>query len=81
MNSKHDLYQFALPEAPAMRRSHPVQVDGVVLGATVTHELGVRFIAVDVRVAEMDQSIWPSLDYAEKSARQLLKSARPVARF
>ncbi len=74
------------PESPAprrvpMRHSQPIEVDGVFLGAAVEHELGVRFIAVDVRVTDMDQSIWPTLDYAYRSARQLFKSGRPVARF
>nr|WP_294527792.1 hypothetical protein [uncultured Rhodopila sp.] len=59
-----------------MRQSFPIEVDGVFLGAAVEHELGVRFIAVDVRVTEMDQSIWPSRDYAQRSARQLFRSNR-----
>ncbi len=59
-----------------MRQSHPIEVDGVFLGAAVEHELGVRFVAVDVRVADMDQSIWPNRDYAYRSARQMFKSAR-----
>jgi hypothetical protein len=59
-----------------MRRSRPIEVDGIFLGAAVEHELGVRFIAMDVRVTEMDQSIWPTLDHAYRSARQLFKSTR-----
>jgi hypothetical protein len=62
-----------------MRQSRPIEVDGVFLGAAVEHELGFRFIAVDVRVTQMDQSIWPTLDYAYRSARQLFKSG-PTAR-
>ncbi len=64
-----------------MYRSRPVEVDGIFLGVAVEHELGVRFIAVDVRVREMDQSIWPNADYAYRSARQLLKSGRAAAPF
>ena len=64
-----------------MRQSRPIEVDGVFLGAAIEHELGVRFVAVDVRVTEMDQSIWPSVDYAYKSARQLFKSGRAAAPF
>jgi hypothetical protein len=74
MNVWHDLQHYA-PAAP-MRYSRPIEVDGVFLGAAVEHELGFRFIAVDVRVSEMDQSIWPTLDYAYRSARQLFKSGR-----
>ena len=64
-----------------MRCSRPIEVDGVFVGAAVEHELGVRFIAVDVRVSTMDQSIWPTLDYAYRSARQLFKSGRAADRF
>jgi hypothetical protein len=65
----------------SMRHSRPIEVDGVFLGAAVEHELGVRFIAVDVRVTEMDQSIWPTLGYAYRSARQLFKSGRAANPF
>ncbi|MEJ0020772.1 MAG: hypothetical protein WDN25_30320 [Acetobacteraceae bacterium] len=57
-----------------MRQSEPIEVDGVFLGAAVEHELGVRFIAVDVRVTDMNQSVWPTLEYARLSARQLFRS-------
>jgi hypothetical protein len=60
----------------SMRQSEPVEVDGVFLGVAVEHELGVRFIAVDRRVTDMDQSIWPTIQYARSSARQLYKSSR-----
>jgi hypothetical protein len=87
MNIWHDLQHVASASCPsedrsvAMRHSSPVEVDGVFLGAAVEHELGVRFIAVDVRVSEMDQSIWPTLDYAYRSARQLFKSGRAANPF
>ncbi len=53
-----------------------IEVDGVVLGAAIEHDLGVRFVAADARVSEMDQSIWPNLSHAVHSARQLYKSGR-----
>ncbi len=59
-----------------MRHSQPIQVDGVFLGIAVEHELGVRFIAIDKLVTDMDQSIWPTFDHAYRSARQLFKSGR-----
>jgi hypothetical protein len=59
-----------------MRRFRPIEVDGIFVGKVEEHELGVRFIAEDDRVNEMDQSIWPNLDYAYRSARQLFKSTR-----
>ncbi len=87
MNVWHDLQHYAPAARPSddrsvpMRHSRPIEVDGVFLGAAVEHELGVRFIAVDVRVSEMDQSIWPTLDYAYRSARQLFKSGRAAESF
>jgi hypothetical protein len=63
-------------ERVSMRQSMPVEVDGIFLGAAVEHELGVRFIAVDPRVTDMHQSIWPNVDYAKNSARQLYRSNR-----
>jgi hypothetical protein len=62
-----------------MRHSQLVEVDGVFLGAAVEHELGVRFISVDVRVSDMNQSIWPNFDYAKSSARQMFRSNRGFA--
>ena len=40
-----------------MQQSQPIEVDGLFLGAAIEHELGSRFVAVDVRVTEMDQNI------------------------
>jgi hypothetical protein len=73
-----DFDATSLPEEKpvAMRHSQPIQVDGVFLGVAVEHELGVRFIAIDGQVTDMDQSIWPTLDHAYRSARQLFKSGR-----
>jgi hypothetical protein len=89
MNVWRNLHQFAptaslSPSGGApvpMRQSRPIEVDGVFLGTAVEHELGVRFVAVDVRVTEMNQSIWPTLDYAYRSARQLFKSGRTANPF
>jgi hypothetical protein len=89
MNVWRNLHQFGATESQSpssdrpvpMRQSRPIEVDGVFLGAAVEHEFGVRFIAVDVRVTEMDQSIWPNLDYAYRSARQLFKSGRAANPF
>ena len=82
MNVWRNLHHFASTESQSpsgsrpvpLRQSRPVEVDGVFLGAAVEHTLGVRFIAVDVRVTDMDQSIWPTLDHAYQSARQLFRS-------
>jgi hypothetical protein len=56
----------------------PLEIDGVVLGVAIPHALGFSFIAADRRVAEMDNSIWPTLDYARDAAVQLYRDARPA---
>lgn len=64
-----------------LRDSEPVEVDGVFVGVAVTHQLGVRFIAVNDRVGDMDQSIWPTLEYARRAARHLLRSKSAANSF
>jgi len=56
------------------RDSQPIEVDGVVVGVAVTHLLGVQFIADNDLVDDMDQSVWPTLEYARQAARQLFGS-------
>jgi hypothetical protein len=63
---------------PPIAQSQLIEIGGVFLGIAVEHALGVRFIAMDDRVADMDQSIWPTSDYARRSAQQLLCSG-PMA--
>ena len=58
-----------------MRHSEPIEVDGFFLGAAVDHEMGVRFIAVDVRVTEMHQTVWPTVEDARRSAHELFCSS------
>ena len=87
MNLIHEVQHYAPVARPAdrltvpMRNSRPIEVDGVFLGAAVEHDLGFRFIAVDVRVNDMNQSIWPTWDYAYRSARQLYRSGRAASSF
>jgi len=83
MNALDNLAPFAPARGPAAPPNHararPIEVDGVFLGAALDHELGVRFVAVDVRVTDMDQSIWPNADYALRSARQMFRAGRKGA--
>jgi hypothetical protein len=88
MNGWHNLHQVdpdavqtGFRDLPApMRRGLRIEVDGILLGKVVEHELGVRFVAADPRVTDMDRSIWPNLDYAYRSARQLFRTSRPAHR-
>jgi hypothetical protein len=54
----------------------PIEIDGIFLGAAVPHALGVSFIAADRHVADMDNSIWPTLGYARSAAAQLYRTTR-----
>jgi hypothetical protein len=56
----------------------PIEIHGIFLGTVVPHALGVRFVAADRRVADMDNSIWPTLDYARSTAVQLYRDGRPA---
>ncbi len=61
-------------EAARLQGSEPIDVDGVFVGVAVTHQLGVRFIAANDLVGDMDQSVWPTLEYARQAARHLFGS-------
>lgn len=54
----------------------PIEIDGIYLGAAVPHALGVSFIAADRHVADMDNSIWPTPDYARNAAVHLYRATR-----
>lgn len=63
-----------------LRESETIEMDGVLLGVIVSHQLGVRFIAAGDRARDMDQSVWPTPDYARRAARQLFESNTSRAR-
>ena len=56
--------------------TEPIVVDGVLIGALVPREKGVRFIAVDLRMAEMDQSPWPTAERARDAVHQFPRAGR-----
>ncbi len=57
-----------------MSESQTIEKDGIILGAAVPHDMGYQFIAVDARVADMDQSVWPSMEYARSSVLQFFRA-------
>ena len=57
------------------QQATPIAVNGQRIGTAIRHQLGVLFLAADDRVLDMDRSIWPSVQYAESAASQMLKSA------
>ncbi len=63
-----------------MIQSHVVEIDGTFVGAAVRQQDGYRFVAVDVRLDELDGRIWPSLDAVRRDARNTFVMGRPPAR-
>ena len=59
-----------------MSHSIPIEVDGIFVGAAVRQERGVRFIATDLRVAEMDQTFWPTAEDVLRAAKQVMNTGR-----
>lgn len=59
-----------------MQQSHVIEVDGIFVGAAVRLGDGVRFVAVDVRVKDLDDTIFPSLNQAHEVARKLYRIGR-----
>lgn len=59
-----------------MRQSHIIEVSGNFAGAAVTHDGRFRFIAVDPRVEDLDDSIWPSLPDVQRVVRHLWTTGR-----
>lgn len=58
-----------------MLQSHIVEVDGAFVGVAVRIDRGYRFVATDLRLEELDTSIWPTLADVQRLARRFLLSA------
>ena len=54
-----------------MLQSHPIDIDGVFVGAAIRLDRGYRFVATNMRLEELDQSIWPTLADVQRLARRL----------
>ncbi|MBN8871557.1 MAG: hypothetical protein J0H67_01865 [Rhodospirillales bacterium] len=59
-----------------MLQSHIIEVDGAFLGAAVRLDVGYRFIATDMRLDDLDGTIWPTLGQVKRLARQLYLTGR-----
>jgi hypothetical protein len=59
-----------------MLQSHIIDVDGAFVGAAVRLDRGYRFIATDLRLDDLDGSIWPTLADVQRLARRMLLSGR-----
>lgn len=62
-----------------MLQSHPIDVDGVFVGAAIRLDQGYRFVAINMRLEELDQTIWPTLADVKRMARRLYLSGSVAA--
>ncbi len=61
-----------------MLQSHVIDVDGAFVGAAIRLDRGYRFIATDMRLEELDGTIWPTLADVKRLARGLCLTGRFV---
>jgi hypothetical protein len=57
-----------------MLQSHVITVDGNFVGAAIRLDRGYRFVATDIRMYELDETIWPTLADVERLAHRLYYS-------
>lgn len=63
-----------------MQQSHVVEIDGAFVGAAVRQSDGYRFVAVDVRLDEIDGRVWPTLVDLRRQVRVMVLAGRGPAR-
>ena len=61
-----------------MLQSHAIEIDGVFVGAAVRLDCGYRFVAVDLRLSEMDSTVWPTLADLRRVARRFCRTPAPA---
>jgi hypothetical protein len=59
-----------------MLQSHVIDIDGAFVGAAVRMDNGYRFIAIDIKLDELDGSIWPTLADVQRLARRIYFGGR-----
>ena len=59
-----------------MHRSHVIEVSGRFAGAAITHGDQFRFVAIDPRAEELDDSLWNSLSDLQRVVQHLLNTGR-----
>lgn len=52
-----------------MLKSHIVDINGTFVGAAVLQPNGYRFVAVDVRLDDLDGQVWPTLEALQLQAK------------
>jgi hypothetical protein len=62
-----------------MLQSHVIDIDGAFVGAAVRLDKGYRFIATDMKLDDLDGSIWPTLADVQRLARRIYLGGRVAA--
>jgi hypothetical protein len=57
-----------------MIQSHPIEVDGVFVGAAIRLDQGYRFIALSLRLDDLDGVVRPQLQDIRRLAQQVYKN-------
>jgi hypothetical protein len=63
-------------KASVMLQSHVITIDGAFVGAALRLDADYRFIAVDIRMDDLDGTIWPSLADVQRLAHRLYRTGR-----
>jgi hypothetical protein len=59
-----------------MLQSHVIEIDGAFVGAAVRLDCGYRFIATDMKLDELDGSVWPTLADIQRLAHRIYTVGR-----
>ena len=59
-----------------MLQSHIIDIDGNFVGAAVRLDVGYRFIATDVKLEDLDGSVFPTLADVQRLARRIYWAGR-----
>jgi hypothetical protein len=62
-----------------MLQSHVIDIDGKFVGAAVRLDSGYRFIATDMKLEDLDGSIWPTLADVQRLARRVYLGGKAQA--
>lgn len=62
-----------------MLQSHVIDIDGAFVGAAMRLDTGYRFIATDMKLDDLDGSVWPTLADIHRLARRIYDGGRPPA--
>jgi hypothetical protein len=58
-----------------MQHSRVIEISGQFAGVAIPHEGKFRFIAIDTRVEELDDSIWPTVADVRRVVRRLMTTS------